>query len=126
VPDEVEFATKPALARQMITRALDAGVPARWVAADEVYGGDPTLRGDLERRAVGYVLAVACDHRVDSLAVPLRADHIAATGRRTRPVRARVASSSPPASTARRPAFGRPPRPQRGWLAAESAHGERG
>jgi SRSO17 transposase len=79
VPDEVEFATKPALARQMITRALDAGVPARWVAADEVYGGDPTLRGDLERRAVGYVLAVACDHRVDSLAVPLRADQIAAT-----------------------------------------------
>jgi len=27
VPDDVEFATKPALARQMIAAALDAGVP---------------------------------------------------------------------------------------------------
>ena len=30
----------------MITAALDAGVPAAWVAGDEVYGADPTLRGD--------------------------------------------------------------------------------
>lgn len=41
IPEEVEFATKPALAGTMIDRALDAGVPARWVAADEVYGADP-------------------------------------------------------------------------------------
>src|SRR5947208_3158457 len=47
VPDEVEFATKPALAREMITRALDAGVPAWWVAGDEVYGADPGLRDEL-------------------------------------------------------------------------------
>ena len=35
VPAEVGFATKPALARQMIARTLDAGVPARWVTGDE-------------------------------------------------------------------------------------------
>jgi SRSO17 transposase len=64
VPDEVGFATKPALARQMITRALDAQVPARWVAGDEVYGNDPALRADLAHRRVGYVLAVAKDHRI--------------------------------------------------------------
>src|SRR3954470_11773170 len=29
----------------MIARALDAGVPARWVAGDEVYGADPRLAG---------------------------------------------------------------------------------
>lgn len=63
VPDKVEFATKPALAAAMITRALDAGVPAGWVAADEVYGNDPSLRAALERRGIGYVVAVACDHR---------------------------------------------------------------
>jgi SRSO17 transposase len=40
------FATKPALASRMILRALDGGVPARWVAADEVYGGKPDLRGE--------------------------------------------------------------------------------
>jgi SRSO17 transposase len=64
VPDQVGFATKPALAQAMITRALDAGVPAAWVAGDEVYGADPKLRGCLEARRIGYVLAVACDHRV--------------------------------------------------------------
>src|SRR3979411_519155 len=64
VPEDTAFATKPALASRMILRALDGGVPAQWVAADEVYGGNPTLRGDLEKRQIGYVLAVACDHRV--------------------------------------------------------------
>jgi SRSO17 transposase len=77
VPDEVAFATKPALAREMIVRALDAGVSARWVAGDEVYGSDPGLREELERRGVGYVLAVACSHRVTTAVGPLRADVIA-------------------------------------------------
>jgi SRSO17 transposase len=64
VPHQIGFATKPALAAQMLTRALDAGVPAAWVAGDEVYGANPGLRAELEARGVGYVLAVACDHRV--------------------------------------------------------------
>jgi SRSO17 transposase len=64
IPDQVGFATKPALAAQMLTRALDAGVPAAWVTGDEVYGANPGLRAELEGRGVGYVLAVACDHRV--------------------------------------------------------------
>jgi SRSO17 transposase len=41
IPDQVGFATKPALATQMLTRALDAGVPAAWVTGDEVYGANP-------------------------------------------------------------------------------------
>ncbi|WP_407566789.1 IS701 family transposase [Polymorphospora sp. A560] len=64
VPDQVGFATKPALARQMITAAIDAGVPVGWVTADEVYGADPGLRTDLETYGIGYVLAVGCDRRV--------------------------------------------------------------
>jgi hypothetical protein len=36
VPADVGFWTKPALATGMICRALNAGVPARWVAGDEV------------------------------------------------------------------------------------------
>jgi SRSO17 transposase len=64
VPDDVGFATKPALVPQMIARALEAGAPASWVAGDEVYGGDPKLRADLHERRIGYVLAVARDHRV--------------------------------------------------------------
>lgn len=38
VPEAVAFATKPALAVQMIQRALAAEVPFSWVAADAVYG----------------------------------------------------------------------------------------
>jgi SRSO17 transposase len=74
VPDQVGFATKPALAAQMLTRALDAGVPAAWVAGDEVYGANPGLRAELEARGVGYVLAVACDHRIRAGGATHRAD----------------------------------------------------
>ena len=35
IPGTVEFATKPALARAMIARTLDAGVLAAWVTGDE-------------------------------------------------------------------------------------------
>jgi len=78
IPTTVEFATKPALARQMITAALDAGVPARFVAGDEVYGNDSKLRTALQERSVGFVLAVACDHRVRTSGGPVRADLLAA------------------------------------------------
>uniref|UniRef100_UPI00112AD71F IS701 family transposase n=1 Tax=Muricoccus nepalensis TaxID=1854500 RepID=UPI00112AD71F len=44
VPEEVAFATKPALAGRMIERALDAGLPCAWVLGDEVYGSDRRLR----------------------------------------------------------------------------------
>lgn len=64
VPDTVEFATKVTHARQMIARALDAGVPAAWVTADEFYGNERGLRRDLQARGVGYVLAVARNHRI--------------------------------------------------------------
>jgi SRSO17 transposase len=52
VPAEVPFRTKPQLARVMLQRALDAGVPASWVTADEAYGGDPALRRFLEDRGL--------------------------------------------------------------------------
>jgi SRSO17 transposase len=52
----------------MIGRALDAGTPAGWAAADEVYGQDPKLRAELARRGLGYVLAVAKSHPVTTQA----------------------------------------------------------
>jgi SRSO17 transposase len=76
VPADVEFATRPALACQMISRALDGGAAAAWVAGDEVYGADPGLRRELESRGTGYVLAVACSHHVVTAAGPQRADAI--------------------------------------------------
>jgi SRSO17 transposase len=55
VPPGTPFATKPRLALEMIERALAAGVPFRWVAADTVYGcGEVEIR--LRRAGKGYVL----------------------------------------------------------------------
>jgi len=58
VPADVTFQTKPQLARQMLERALDADIPASWVTADEVYGGDRSLRLWLEAQQQPFVVAV--------------------------------------------------------------------
>jgi SRSO17 transposase len=58
VPDGTGFASKSDLAKAMLGRALDAGVPAAWVTADEAYGKDGGLRGWLEQRRAAYVTAV--------------------------------------------------------------------
>jgi SRSO17 transposase len=65
VPDETAFATKPALARAMIERAITAGVPFAWVAADSVYGvGEVEMA--LRRAGKGYVLGINSNHSVKS------------------------------------------------------------
>jgi SRSO17 transposase len=67
VPEGTAFATKPALAVEMIKRAIAAGVPVSWVAADAVYGvGD--IEGALRRAGKGYVLGVKSDHHFGSWA----------------------------------------------------------
>ena len=78
VPDDVAFAVKPELARLMLGRALDAGVPAAWVTADEAYGRDGKFRDWLEQRRIGYVVAVAANQAVRGDAGASRADVLAA------------------------------------------------
>jgi SRSO17 transposase len=64
IPAERGFTTKPELAMDMLAKALDAGVPARWVTGDAVYGQYHKLRKALEDRGVFYVLAVPMNQRV--------------------------------------------------------------
>jgi SRSO17 transposase len=59
VPDSVRFATKQALARDMLARALAAKIPATWVTADEVYGSDYTFRRFCEEKRLNYVVAIS-------------------------------------------------------------------
>src|SRR3954454_5299045 len=66
VPEDVPFLTKPAIARAMIARALDAGVPCEWVLGDEVYGADRRLRTMLEERGRPYVLAVRGNEELEA------------------------------------------------------------
>src|SRR5215203_2876759 len=65
VPDEVGFTTKPRLALDMIERAIAAGVPFVWVAADTVYGtGEVEMA--LRRSGKGYVLGVSATQPFNS------------------------------------------------------------
>src|SRR3712207_2217685 len=64
IADEVGFATKPELARSMLQRALDAGVAAGWLTADEIYGQDKRLRVWCEQHRLPYVLATRSNDTV--------------------------------------------------------------
>ena len=48
----------------MLTRALDADVPADWLCADEVYGQDKRLRVWCEQHELPYVLATRSNDTV--------------------------------------------------------------
>jgi SRSO17 transposase len=63
IPAQVGFATKGELARELLGRAFAAGVPARWVVGDTVYGGDEVRRW-LEGQGRSYVLAVPSTHGI--------------------------------------------------------------
>jgi SRSO17 transposase len=58
VPEEVAFANKIELAKRMLERAFEAGVPARWVAADAFYGRSHEFRAWLEERGRAYAVMV--------------------------------------------------------------------
>jgi SRSO17 transposase len=62
----------------MINAAVRAGIPASWVAGDEVYGAD--LRAGLRAHALGYVLAIGRNRRVtvNHGGTRIRADEVAA------------------------------------------------
>lgn len=64
VPPSVSFATKPAIAAEMIARILDAGTPCARVLADSVHGSVSSLRRMLENRGRAYALAVTSSHHL--------------------------------------------------------------
>jgi SRSO17 transposase len=77
VPLEVTFATKPELARRMLQRIFDAGLPVAWVTGDTVYGSARLLRTALEARKQAYALAVTCKEHVEVQGTRKRVDQVA-------------------------------------------------
>ncbi|WP_406088876.1 IS701 family transposase [Kitasatospora purpeofusca] len=81
IDDDIEFATKVQLARQMIRRAIDDRIPFRWVTADAGYGYSKSWRYELEQADVFHVVATtrhdtvvtwqAMDHRLHDLMADL-------------------------------------------------------
>ena len=59
MPEDRQFATKSQLVRQLQARAFAAGVAARWVTGDSVYGDNRELRLWLEAQPQAYDLAVS-------------------------------------------------------------------
>ena len=81
VPESVRFRTKPQLAKLMLGRALESGVPFAWFTGDEVYGGDRKLRLWLERQEIPHVMAVKKSEKLWALTdkgpLQVRADRLA-------------------------------------------------
>ena len=65
VPPAIGFAAKPALAPAMIDRAIAAGVPFAWVAADSIYGTG-AVEMALRLAGKGYVLGVNATSQFNS------------------------------------------------------------
>ena len=82
VPEDVEFLTKPQLARSMLERAVESGVPFGWVSGDEVYGSDRSLRLWLEQKGIPHVLAIKSNEKLWAWTpkgpLQVRADRLAA------------------------------------------------
>ena len=78
IPDDLEFATKPALAAEIARQLLAEERCPPWVTGDEVYGRDTKLRTFLEYQHTGYVLKIPCSFRVTlPTGQKIRADHAA-------------------------------------------------
>jgi SRSO17 transposase len=88
IPEEVAFATKPALAQAMLDRVLAAGLPFAWVAGDEVYGSDRRLRRHLEAAEKPFVLAVRSNEKLWSVLQGQLGQHAASTLAQALPAKA--------------------------------------
>ena len=64
IPADLEFATKPQLATRQLERLTAAGLPATWVAFDEVYGRSEHLRKTAARAGLAYAAIIPCDYPV--------------------------------------------------------------
>src|SRR5258707_12041978 len=63
IPDDLQFATKPELAIGQLERLAAVGLPARWAAADEVYGRSGRFRGACEKARVAYAGSIPSDYQ---------------------------------------------------------------
>jgi SRSO17 transposase len=79
ISEDVAFATKPQLARTMVERVRELGLPFAWFTADEACGDNGKLREWLEKEGICHVVAVARDTTVPAGAGrTIRADQLAA------------------------------------------------
>jgi SRSO17 transposase len=64
IPDSLVFKTKKELAMDLISRALDEGIPGEVVLADADYGRSHVFRDFIRSKGLDYAVAVGADARV--------------------------------------------------------------
>jgi SRSO17 transposase len=65
VPGQIACENKIELAKRMLQRAFGAEVPAKWVAADSLYGRSHEFRAWLQKRGRAYAVMVPKTNAVD-------------------------------------------------------------
>jgi hypothetical protein len=79
IPGDLELTTKPQLAIGQLRRLKAAGLPARWTAADEVYGRGSAFRQACQECGLAYVVIIPCAYLITTSAgTAIRADQAAA------------------------------------------------
>jgi SRSO17 transposase len=71
IPPETAFATKPALAAEMVEAIVASGqLRARWLTCDEGFGNDPAFLDRVAACGLWYLAEVACSTHLWPLAAP--------------------------------------------------------
>ena len=95
VPEDVEFASKPKLALEMLEHAWDQGVPMQWVVGDEVYGDTGYFRRGISGHKRQYVLTVSVSTLVWLRRPQVDPEERGATGRLRRKARLAEGAAAP-------------------------------
>ncbi len=77
IPAGVRFASKITLAEQMLARAFQAAVPARWVVADSFYGRSGAFRRWLEERNRAYAVMIPRTNAIEYQGQRIRVEQLA-------------------------------------------------
>ena len=77
IPAGVRFASKITLAEQMLARAFQAAVPARWVVADSFYGRSGPFRRWLEERDQSYAVMIPRTNAIEYGGRRIRVEQLA-------------------------------------------------
>lgn len=65
IPAELRFQTKPEIAVDLLQTCVVSGrLPARWVAADALYGNAPAFRDAVDKLGLWYFTEVSCDQLI--------------------------------------------------------------
>ncbi|GGN48265.1 SRSO17 transposase [Actinoplanes campanulatus] len=76
IPAGVGFATKLDQAIELLSEAVDAGVPFGWITMDGGYGQYPQVRNWMAERGLPYVVAVSAALPLAQISVPVGTDPV--------------------------------------------------